>query len=111
MTLDFEPEQPRRRASNLAVVTARSAKQLAAPFQKQIEPWQARLAHLRAMALLRPREDVRAAAAELVPLVVAARIELEGAVEKLGDKAVAHHSAVSSVRAALVRLRDELESL
>ena len=90
---------------------AQKARQLVAPFQKQIGPWQARLAHLRVMTMVRAKEDVRTEAAKLVPLVVATRVELEAAVAELGDDAVAHHNSVSSVRAALIRLREELESL
>jgi hypothetical protein len=60
--------------------------------------------------MLRARNDTRVAACELLPLVVAASIELEAALEVI-DEAVARHSLVTTVRASLLRLREELAAL
>jgi len=87
------------------------AREIAAPFQKPIGHWQSRLAYLRAVKMFRAEQEARAEAAELVPLVVAKKIELEAEIADLEDEAVAEHSAISAVRSALVRLRDELENV
>lgn len=63
------------------------------------------------MQLFRATADVRAQAAELLPLVIAARIELEAAVAQSSDAALANHNLVASVRASLERLRGELDDL
>ena len=111
MTLNLESSERAYRAPNIDNVLRRRVRQLVAPFHERIGPWQSQLARLRVTRMFRAREDVRAHAAELSPLVVAARIELEAAVMDANDAAVAGHSLVASVRAALERLRCELEEL
>lgn len=61
--------------------------------------------------MFRSDHEVNKAAAELLPLVIGARIEFEAAVAECVDEAVAQHNVVASVGAALERLRDELEDL
>lgn len=88
------------------------AKVMLAPFQQRIGPWQEQVAHLRSARMFRALGDPeRERAAELLPLVVAARIELDSALARLGEEAVTRHSLVSAVRSSLVRLHEELEDL
>jgi hypothetical protein len=61
--------------------------------------------------LVSPGRDILDEAAGILPLVVAARSELEAKVAELGDEGVARHSVIASVQASLVRLTAELEDL
>ena len=110
MTGDQEAPR-RRRTTTLRALTIRRAKPVIAPFQARIGPWQKRLAHLRTTRMFHPEQDVRAEAAELLPLILAAQIELEAAVAELADETVARHTSIAAVREALLRLRNELEAL
>ena len=92
-------------------VETRSARKLVSPFVDRISPWQERLAHLRAMTLIGDKQDVAAQAAELLPLVIAARIEFEAAIESEPNGRLRSHSSVDAVRRSLNRLRDELETV
>ena len=111
MTLDADRPRPRQRGANVEANTLRRAREVAAPFQEQIGPWQQRLAFLRTTKAFRSEHDIRSEAAELLPLVTAARIELDAALIELDDDAVARHSLTASLRASLERLRDDLDDL
>lgn len=100
------------RAANPDSLLNKRAKVIVAPFQQRIGPWQEQLAHLRSARMLRALPDQeREQAAELLPLVVAARIELDSVLAELGEEAVTRHSLVTTVRSSLVRLHEELEDL
>lgn len=111
MTLSEGSWEHTRRAPNIDTELRLRAKKLTAPFQERIGPWQHELARLRSTQMFRAEEDVRAQAAELLPLVIAARIELEAVLSDADDEAVANHNLVLSVRASLERLRSELDAL
>jgi hypothetical protein len=111
LTVEPDAGPTRQRATNRNILALRRARQLAAPFQKRIGPWQERLAHLRTLRLFHPERDVRAQAADLLPLVGAARIELEAVVTELEDDVLAQQSSIASLREALSRLCNELQDL
>ena len=111
MTLDSETTTPRRRSTNPDTRALLQAREILAPFQEQIGPWQQRLAFLRTTRALRSEYDIRSEAAELLPLVTAARTELEADLVEVRNEAVARHSLIASVRASLERLRIDLEGL
>lgn len=110
MTIDHEFDRPRQRAKSAENLYGSRAREIVAPYHQRVRRWQERLAHLRAVKVFRPQEHADSdIAAELVPLVVAARIELEAELAKV-ELGVADHSAVASVRAALKGLREDLEA-
>lgn len=107
MTVD----RKRRVASPDALLNKR-VKVIVAPFQHRIGPWQEQLAHLRSARILRALSNRdRGHAAELLPLVISARIELDAVLAQLGEEAVTQHSLVTAVRSSLMRLCEELEDL
>lgn len=111
MSLDTETEERKRRAPNVEYQAFREARKIVTPFQDRIGPWQEQLALLRTKRMLRAEPEIRTQAAELWSLVIAALIDLEAAFADCRDEAVAKHSLVASLRAALERLRDGLEAL
>lgn len=106
MTLDDESGAARPRAKSLENRTRPIAIKIATPFQQRIAPWQMQLARLRT----RPGTEAAREAAILLPQIIAARIELEGALVDLNNPEVSAHSAVLSIRASLSRLREAMES-
>ena len=60
---------------------------------------------------LRPGYDLTDQTAELLPLLIAAKVELDAAVAETRDAAIRTHSAVASVRASLGRLWEDLSEL
>jgi len=105
-------EGPKRRAPAEGRAPFMAAKALVADTQKRLEHWQGRLAHLKARLLTRTGDPAIAAAeaAELVALVIAARIELAGKVAE-ADLAVAQQSIIRDIDRALDHLRLDLEAL
>jgi hypothetical protein len=101
----------RQRASHIGHVHNRAARLVVRDIQQHLGNWQHIAATLRALKLHgRDDADVRVRAEELLPMVMADRIELDARLESL-EIAVAHHSLPRDVRRALDRLQGDLEKL
>ena len=106
----IEDDAPkRRRATAEKYVEIHSARSLVRDSQRALGEWQTQVARLRALKTLRKGDvvQIRQAAGQLLPAVVARRIELQQAVET-ADPKVAGHSLVRDVENAFIRLEDDL---
>ena len=100
------------RTENVSLRVAREAKAILEPTQQFLADQQIKLANTRAALALRsaPSSDLVERARASIQLIVAARVELEGRVER-ASLDVQQHSLVRDVRNALLRLKEEVDQL
>jgi len=106
----FESDAPRRRrATSEKYVEIHNARSLVRDSQRALDQWQRKVARLRALMMSRKGdiEQVKLEAAQLLPLVVASRIDLERAIDA-ADPKLARHSLVRDIENAFVRLEEDL---
>lgn len=103
---------PRQRASHIGHIHNRAARLAVRDIQQHLNEWQHTAATLRAAQFHSRNDpsDASARAAEMLPLVVADRIELEARLDGL-ETAVATHSLTRDIRRALDRLHADLQQL
>lgn len=104
--------EKKRRAPKEGLACYRGARGLVADTQRSLAQWHREIAHLRAAQAIRATDGAALCerARSLVPVVTAARIELEERLEA-ADAKTAGHSLVRDVRRALHQLELELQSL
>ena len=111
MDLTSLSSPPRRRASHIGHVHNRAARLAVRDIQEHLSEWQHTVATLRAVKLFGAhRSNASERAAQLIPLVLADRIELDTRLHSL-EPAVASHSLPRDIRRALDRLHDDLRQL
>ena len=106
----LETDAPkRRRETSRKYVEIHNARRLIHDSQRALGGWRSQVARLRALMSLRKgdTDQLRLEASQLLPAVVARRIELERAIEA-ADPTVAAHSMVRDIRKAFHGLEDDL---
>jgi hypothetical protein len=97
------------RAQSSELIEQRHARNLVAPYQRRAAQWNEQLARLRVVSAI-GRDDLSAEARGVVPLIVAARVQLQEAAASEPEM-VRSHGVVRDMDRALYRLVLAFEGL